>query len=54
MLFRSVKVGDNASTGAGSVVTKDVEEGELVVGVPARPKKVRSEQESRNVVSGND
>ena len=35
MLVAPVKVGDGAVTGAGSVVTKDVGEGELVVGVPA-------------------
>jgi len=40
MLVAPVSVGDGASTGAGSVVTKDVEPGELVVGVPARPRKV--------------
>lgn len=38
MLVAPVKVGDDAVTGAGSVVTKDVEAGELVVGVPAKPK----------------
>jgi bifunctional UDP-N-acetylglucosamine pyrophosphorylase/glucosamine-1-phosphate N-acetyltransferase len=38
MLVAPVKVGDGASTGAGSVVTKDVEAGELVVGVPAKPR----------------
>lgn len=38
MLVAPVSVGDGASTGAGSVVTKDVEAGELVVGVPARVK----------------
>ncbi len=38
MLVAPVTVGDNAATGAGSVVTKDVGEGELVVGVPARKK----------------
>jgi len=36
MLVAPVKVGDDAVTGAGSVVVKDVEEGDLVVGVPAR------------------
>lgn len=36
MLVAPVKVGDGASTGAGSVVTKDIEPGDLVVGVPAR------------------
>jgi bifunctional UDP-N-acetylglucosamine pyrophosphorylase/glucosamine-1-phosphate N-acetyltransferase len=39
MLVAPVTVGDNAVTGAGSVVTKNVSSGELVVGVPA--KKVR-------------
>ena len=38
MLIAPIKVGDGASTGAGSVVTKDVEAGSVVVGVPARPK----------------
>jgi bifunctional UDP-N-acetylglucosamine pyrophosphorylase/glucosamine-1-phosphate N-acetyltransferase len=37
MLIAPVKVGDRAVTGAGSVVTKDVEAGKLVVGAPARP-----------------
>jgi hypothetical protein len=32
-------VGDGGSTGAGSVVTSDVEPGSLVVGVPAQVKK---------------
>lgn len=36
MLVAPVNIGDGASTGAGSVVTKDVDKGELVVGVPAR------------------
>ena len=42
MLIAPVTLGDGASTGAGSVVTKDVAAGDKVVGVPARafsPKK---------------
>ena len=35
MLVAPVKIGKNARTGAGSVVTKDVEENTIVVGVPA-------------------
>jgi bifunctional UDP-N-acetylglucosamine pyrophosphorylase/glucosamine-1-phosphate N-acetyltransferase len=37
MLVAPLKIGDGAATGAGSVVTKDVEPGAKVVGVPARP-----------------
>ncbi len=36
MLVAPVRLGDRARTGAGSVVTKDVPEDTLVVGVPAR------------------
>lgn len=39
MLVAPVTIGDGASTGAGSVVTKDVEAGALVIGVPARAMK---------------
>jgi len=36
MLVAPVTIGDGAVTGAGSVVTKDVEANKLVVGAPAR------------------
>jgi bifunctional UDP-N-acetylglucosamine pyrophosphorylase / glucosamine-1-phosphate N-acetyltransferase len=36
MLVAPIKIGDGAVTGAGSVVTKDVESNKLVVGAPAR------------------
>lgn len=36
ILVAPVRIGKNAATGAGSVVTKDVEDGTKVVGVPAR------------------
>ena len=39
MLVAPVEVGDGAVTGAGSVVTKDVEPDTLVAGVPAEKKK---------------
>ena len=36
MLVAPLKIGDRAHTGAGSVITKDVKEDTLVVGMPAR------------------
>ena len=41
MLVAPVRVGRGAATGAGSVVTKDVADGEKVAGVPAKPLKKR-------------
>lgn len=40
-LVAPVRVGKHAGTGAGSVVTRDVAEGEIVVGVPAKPLRKR-------------
>ncbi len=38
MLVAPLKIGKNAKTGAGAVVTKDVPDDTLVYGVPAHPK----------------
>jgi bifunctional UDP-N-acetylglucosamine pyrophosphorylase/glucosamine-1-phosphate N-acetyltransferase len=46
MLVAPIKVGDGVVTGAGSVVTKDVEENKLVVGAPARVIKTLNQDES--------
>jgi bifunctional UDP-N-acetylglucosamine pyrophosphorylase/glucosamine-1-phosphate N-acetyltransferase len=45
MLVAPVNLGDEAHTGAGSVVTHDVPPGGLVYGVPARPPTPQSEKE---------
>jgi bifunctional UDP-N-acetylglucosamine pyrophosphorylase/glucosamine-1-phosphate N-acetyltransferase len=37
MLVAPLNIGKGAKTGAGAVVTHDVADGEVVVGVPARP-----------------
>ena len=39
MLVAPLKIGKNAKTGAGAVVTHNVADGEVVAGVPARPMK---------------
>jgi bifunctional UDP-N-acetylglucosamine pyrophosphorylase/glucosamine-1-phosphate N-acetyltransferase len=41
MMVAPVTIGEGATTGAGSVVTRDVAPGKTVVGVPARPIEMR-------------
>jgi len=41
VLVAPVRLGKGSGTGAGSVVTKDVADGEVVVGVPAKPMRKR-------------
>jgi bifunctional UDP-N-acetylglucosamine pyrophosphorylase/glucosamine-1-phosphate N-acetyltransferase len=45
MLVAPLKLGKGSSTGAGSVVTKDVEENTMVVGAPARAIRKKKKRE---------
>lgn len=45
MLVAPLHIGENAKTGAGSVVTHDIPDGETVVGVPARPLRKKDKNE---------
>jgi acetyltransferase-like isoleucine patch superfamily enzyme len=45
MLVAPVEIGDGATTGAGSVVTRDVPEGSVAYGVPARVRPAADEEE---------
>ncbi|HOJ00464.1 MAG TPA: bifunctional UDP-N-acetylglucosamine diphosphorylase/glucosamine-1-phosphate N-acetyltransferase GlmU [Anaerolineaceae bacterium] len=48
MLVAPITIGKNAITGAGAVVTRDVNDGEKVVGVPARVIKNRKDEETNH------
>jgi bifunctional UDP-N-acetylglucosamine pyrophosphorylase/glucosamine-1-phosphate N-acetyltransferase len=52
MLVAPVTLGDGSRTGAGSVVTRSVEAGRLVVGIPARP--IRSRSHAKAAPDGSD
>ena len=45
IIFRGVKIGDGAIVGAGAVVTKDVPPYTIVAGCPAKPIKMRYDNE---------
>ena len=46
MLVAPISIGDEAITGAGAVVTNDVQSKTLVVGIPAKVKKNFSTKET--------
>jgi acetyltransferase-like isoleucine patch superfamily enzyme len=46
MMVAPVTIGEGATTGAGSVVTRDVAPGKKVVGVPARPIEMKRRSQS--------
>jgi len=47
-IFRApVRIGADAATGAGAVVTHDVAEGMLVAGIPARPMRPADKRQAR-------
>jgi bifunctional UDP-N-acetylglucosamine pyrophosphorylase/glucosamine-1-phosphate N-acetyltransferase len=45
MLVAPVRIGKGARTGAGSVVTKDVPDNSIAVGIPARVVRKRRDRE---------
>jgi len=47
MLVAPVKIGRNATTAAGSTITKDVPENTVVIGVPAKAKYSREEYDKK-------
>ena len=49
MLVAPVEIGDGATTGAGSVVTRDVPEGSVAYGVPARVRPAPDDAEEPEV-----
>lgn len=52
VLLPGVEVGDNCVIGAGSIVTKDVPEGSIVAGVPAKVVSTLVQYETRAIAKG--
>jgi acetyltransferase-like isoleucine patch superfamily enzyme len=54
MLRAPLTIGDDAKTGAGAVVTRDVPPGKLAVGMPARIREQRTDAAAKPAGSGAD
>ncbi|NUN66078.1 gamma carbonic anhydrase family protein [Pseudanabaena biceps] len=51
ILLEGVKIGAGSIVGAGAVVTKDVPEGVVVAGIPAKVMRELSEKEQQNAIA---
>ena len=54
MMVAPVTIGEGATTGAGSVVTRDVAPGKTVVGIPARPIELRRRSKRATDAAGSE
>jgi len=52
VIMPGIKVGDGAVIGAGSVVTKNIDDYQIVYGVPAKPKGYRFEKDEIEYIKG--
>jgi serine acetyltransferase len=52
MLIAPVRLGKESATGAGAVVTKDVPDGYLAVGAPARMRRRKTRNDRSDVDDG--
>ena len=54
IILRDVRIGNGAVVGAGAVVTKNVNDFEIVVGIPAKKLKERFSKEKQNKIIASD